>query len=114
MSTMQVNDIVEYLSNNGLTPEDIENDGDYTSLEYDSFWVDVCCEDDRVNAELSIALSYRFTFDQACSYFLNSFATDWEIYKGYLKIVFNVRNAQELEKTLKSCIKEFNVELERK
>lgn len=109
MSTTQISDIVEYLSTNGLTPEDIENDGEYISLDYDSFWVDVCCTDNKVNAELHVALNYRFTFDQSCSYFLNSFATDWEIYKGYLKVVFNVRNARELEITLKKCIEEFNV-----
>lgn len=54
-------------------------------------------------------LDYKFTFTQGCSYFLNSFATDWEIYKRYLKVVFNVRNAQELAITLKKCIETFNV-----
>lgn len=39
--------------------------------------------------------------------------TDWEIYKGYLKVVFNVRNAQELVMTLKKCVETFNVELGR-
>lgn len=109
MSTTQINDIVKYLSANGLTPEDIENDGEYTSLEYDSFWVDVCCAEDKVNAEFHVALAYKFTFDQGCSYYLNSFATDWEIYKGFLKVVFNVRNSQELAITLKKCIETFNV-----
>lgn len=37
MNTPQINEIVEYLTKNGLTPEDIENDGEYTSLDYDSF-----------------------------------------------------------------------------
>ena len=109
MSTTQVNDIVEYLSNNGLIPEDVENDGEYTSLDYDSFWVDICCDDDKVNAEFHVALAYKFTFTQGCSYFLNSFATDWEIYKGYLKVVFNVRDAQGLVMTLKKCVEKFNV-----
>lgn len=109
MSTSQINDIVEYLSKNGLTPEDIENDGEYTSLDYDSFWVDIDCTDDKINAEFHVALAYKFTFDQGCSYYLNSFATDWEIYKGYLKVVFNVRNAQELVMTLKKCVETFNV-----
>lgn len=27
MSTTQINEIIEYLTKNGLTPEDIENDG---------------------------------------------------------------------------------------
>lgn len=109
MSTTQINDIIEYLSINGLAPEDVENEGEYTSLDYDSFWVDINCTDDKVNAEFHVALDYKFTFTQGCSYFLNSFATDWEIYKGYLKVVFNVRNAQELAITLKKCIEKFNV-----
>ena len=100
MSTTQINDIIEYLSINGLAPEDVENEGEYTSLDYDSFWVDINCTDDKVNAEFHVPLDYKF---------LNSFATDWEIYKGYLKVVFNVRNAQELAITLKKCIEKFNV-----
>lgn len=109
MSTTEINDIVEYLTKNGLTPEDVENNGGYATLNYDSFWVDVCCADDKVNAELHVMLDYKFTFTQGCSYFLNSFATDWEIYKRYLKVVFNVRNARELAITLKKCIETFNV-----
>lgn len=105
MSTTEINGIIEYLTKNGLTPEDIEDDGEYTSLDYDSFWVDINCTEDKVNAELHVMLDYKFTFTQGCSYFLNSFATDWEIYKGFLKVVFNVRNAQELEITLKSVLK---------
>lgn len=109
MSTTEINSIIEYLTKNGLTPEDVENDGEYTSLDYDSFWVDICCDDDKVNAELHIPLEYKFTFGRGCSNYLNSFATDWEIYKGFLKIVFNVRNAQELVMTLKKCVEKFNV-----
>lgn len=109
MNTPQINEIVEYLTKNGLTPEDVENNGGYATLNYDSFWVDVCCADDKVNAELHVMLDYKFTFTQGCSYFLNSFATDWEIYKRYLKVVFNVRNAQELVMTLKKCVEQFNV-----
>lgn len=109
MSTTQVDEIIEYLTKNGLTPEDVEDDGEYTSLDYDSFWVDVCCADGKINAEFHVALAYKFTFDQSCSYFLNSFATDWEIYKGYLKVVFNVRNEQELAITVKKCAEKFNV-----
>lgn len=109
MSTTEINGIIEYLTKNGLTPEDIEDDGEYTSLDYDSFWVDINCTEDKVNAEFHVALDYKFTFTQGCSYFLNSFATDWEIYKGFLKVVFNVRNAQELAITLKKCIETFNV-----
>lgn len=109
MSTIKINDIIEYLTKNGLTPEDVENDDESACLNYDSFWIDVCCADDKVNAELHVMLDYKFTFTQGCSYFLNSFATDWEIYKRYLKVVFNVRNAQELAITLKKCIEEFNV-----
>lgn len=105
MSTTEINGIIEYLTKNGLTPEDIEDDGEYTSLDYDSFWVDINCTEDKVNAEFYVALAYKFTFTQGCSYFLNSFATDWEIYKGYLKVVFNVRDAQELVMTLKSVLK---------
>lgn len=108
-----IDEIVEYLTKNGLTPEDIENDGDYTSLNYDSFWVDINYTDDKINAEFHVALAYKFTFTQSCSYFLNSLATDWEIYKGYLKVVFNVRNAQELAITVKKCAEQFNVELGR-
>lgn len=37
MSTTEVNSIIEYLTKNGLTPEDIEDDGDFTCLDYDSF-----------------------------------------------------------------------------
>lgn len=109
MSTTEINGIIEYLTKNGLTPEDIEDDGEYTSLDYDSFCVDINCTEDKVNAEFHVALDYKFTFTQGCSYFLNSFATDWEIYKGFLKVVFNVRNAQELAITLKKCIETFNV-----
>ena len=109
MSTTEINSIIEYLTKNGLTPEDVENNGGYATLNYDSFWVDVCCVDDKVNAELHVMLDYKFTFTQGCSYFLNSFATDWEIYKRYLKVVFNVRNAQELVMTLKKCVEQFNV-----
>lgn len=109
MSTTQINDIVEYLTKNGLTPEDIEDDGDFTCLDYDSFWVDIDCTDDKINAEFNAALAYKFTFGKGCANFLNSFATDWEIYKGYLKVVFNVRNAQELVITLKKCAEKFNV-----
>lgn len=109
MSTIKINDIIEYLTKNGLTPEDIENDGEYTSLDYDSFWVDIDCTDDKINAEFPVALAYKFTFYQGCSYYLNSFTTDWEIYKGFLKVVFNVRNSQELAITLKKCIETFNV-----
>ena len=107
MSTPQINDIVENLTKNGLTPEDIEEDDYFTCLEYDSFWVNIDCTDDKVNAEFHAALAYKFTFDQGCAYFLNSFATDWEIYKGYLKVVFNVRNAQELAITIKKCAEKF-------
>lgn len=32
-----IDEIVEYLTKNGLTPEDIEDDGYFTCLEYDSF-----------------------------------------------------------------------------
>lgn len=32
MSTTQINDIIEYLTKNGLTPEDVENNGEYASL----------------------------------------------------------------------------------
>lgn len=49
----------------------------------------------------------RYLTDE--TYYLNSFATDWEIYKRYLKVVFNVRNAQELVMTLKKCVEQFNV-----
>ena len=93
MSTTEINSIIEYLTKNGLTPEDVENNGGYA----------------KVNAELHVMLDYKFTFDQGCSYYLNSFATDWEIYKRYLKVVFNVRNAQELVMTLKKCVEQFNV-----
>ena len=106
MNTPQINEIVKYLTKNGLTPEDVENNGGYATLNY---WVDVCCADDKVNAELHVMLDYKFTFTRGCSYFLNSFATDWEIYKRYLKVVFNVRNSQELAITLKKCIETFNV-----
>lgn len=109
MSTTEINGIIEYLTKNGLTPEDVENDGEYTSLDYDSFWVDINCTDGKVNAEFHIALNYKFTFGKGCANFLNSFATDWEIYKGYLKVVFNVRNSQELAITLKKCTEKFNV-----
>ena len=37
MSTAEINDIVEYLTKNGLTPEDVENNGGYATLNYDSF-----------------------------------------------------------------------------
>ncbi len=67
MSTSQINDIVEYLSTNGLTPEDIEEDGYFTCLEYDSFWVNIDCADDKINAEFHAALAYKFTFDQSCT-----------------------------------------------
>lgn len=43
MSTTEINSIIEYLTKNGLTPEDVENNGGYATLNYDSFWVDVCC-----------------------------------------------------------------------
>lgn len=109
MNTPQINEIVEYLTKNGLTPEDVEKDGEYTSLEYDSFWVDIDYADDKISAEFCTALAYKFTFTKGCAYFLNSFATDWEIYKGYLKVVFNVRNSQELAITLKKCTEKFNV-----
>ena len=109
MSTTEINGIIEYLTKNGLTPEDIEDDGDFTCLDYDSFWVDIDCTDGKINTEFHVALAYKFTFTQGCSYFLNSFATDWEIYKGYLKVVFNVGNAQELVMTLKKCVEKFNV-----
>ena len=109
MSTTEINGIIEYLTKNGLTPEDVESNGGYATLNYDSFWVDINCTEDKVNAEFHVALAYKFTFTQGCSYFLNSFATDWEIYKGYLKVVFNVRDAQELVMTLKKCVEEFNV-----
>lgn len=62
MSTTEINSIIEYLTKNGLTPEDVENNGGYTTLNYDSFWVDVCCADDKVNAELHVMLDYKFTF----------------------------------------------------
>lgn len=107
MSTTQIDEIIEYLTNNGLAPEDVENDDDYTSLEYDSFWVDIDCSDSKIEVVFTTALAYKFTFGKGCANFLNSFATDWEIYKGYLKIVFNVRNAQELATTVKKCAEKF-------
>lgn len=64
MSTTEINDIVKYLTKNGLTPEDIEDDGDFTCLDYDSFWVDIDCTDDKINAEFHVALAYKFTFIQ--------------------------------------------------
>ncbi len=109
MSTIKTNDIIEYLIKNGLTPEDVENDDESACINYDSFWIDISCTDGKINAEFHVALDYKFTFTQGCSYFLNSFATDWEIYKGYLKVVFNVRNAQELAITVKKCTETFNV-----
>ena len=37
MNTPQINEIVEYLTKNGLTPEDVESEGESTCLYYDSF-----------------------------------------------------------------------------
>lgn len=107
MSTTEINSIIEYLTKNGLTPEDVESNGGYATLNYDSFWVDVCCADDKVNAELHVMLDYKFTFTQGCVNFLNSFTTDWEIYKGFLKITFNAKDKQNLLDTLKRCIGRF-------
>ena len=107
MSTTEISGIIEYLTKNGLTPEDIEDDGDFTCLDYDSFWVDIDCTDDKVNAELHIALAYKFTFTQGCSYFLNSFATDWEIYKYCISFSSTVESEEELEKLLVHCVEYF-------
>lgn len=109
MSTIKINDIIEYLTKNGLTPEDVENDDESACLNYDSFWIDISCTDGNVTAVFNAPLDFRTTFGKGCANFLNSFATDWEIYKGYLKVVFNVRNAQELVITLKKCAEKFNV-----
>ena len=103
ISTTEINSIIE----NGLTPEDVENNGGYATLNYDSFWVDVCCADDKVNAELHVMLDYKFTFTQGCSYFLNSFATDWEIYKYCISFSFVAESKQELENVLLHCVEYF-------
>lgn len=59
MSTTEINSIIEYLTKNGLTPEDVENDGEYTALNYDSFWVDIDCTEEKINAEFHVALAYN-------------------------------------------------------
>lgn len=40
-----IDEIVEYLTKNGLTPEDVESEGESTCLYYDSFWIDIDCND---------------------------------------------------------------------
>ena len=63
--------------------------------------------DDKINAEFHVALAYKFTFTQGCSYFLNSFATDWEIYKYCISFSSTVESEEELEKLLLHCIEYF-------
>lgn len=107
MSTSKINDIVEYLTKNGLTPEDIEDDGEYTSLDYDSFWVDISCNDDKVIVVFTTSFDYDVTFDKWCVNRISEFASNWEIHKGFIKITFNTKDKQDLVKTLKRCIAMF-------
>lgn len=108
MNTLQINEIIEYLTKNGLTPEDIENDGEYTSLEYDPFWVDISCNDDKVIVVFTTPFDdYSITFDKWSVDRISEFASGWEIHKGFIKITFNTKDKQNLVETLKRCIAMF-------
>lgn len=108
MSTTEINGIIEYLTKNGLTPEDIEDDGDFiTCLYYDSFWIDIDCYDGEVIVVFTTQLDYNITFGKWCVNQINEFASDWEIHKGFIKITLNAKDKQDLVKTLKRCITMF-------
>lgn len=107
MSTTEINDIVEYLTKNGLVPEDTENFDDFVSLNYDFFWVDIDFNDGDILAIFTTPLDCRTTFDKWCVNFIHEFATHWEICNGFIKITFNTKDKQDLVKTLKRCIAMF-------
>ena len=109
MSTTEINDIVEYLTKSGLTPEDIENDDESACLNYDSFWIDISCNDGQMTVVFTTPLNCRTTFDKRCVNFINEFANHWEICNGFIKVTFKVEDKQNLLTTVKKCAEQFNV-----
>lgn len=107
MSTIKINDIIEYLTKNGLTPEDVENDDESACLNYDSFWIDISCTDGNVTAVFTAPLDFRTTFDKRCVTFINEFATHWEICNGFIKVTFKVKDKQELLTTVRRYVTMF-------
>lgn len=107
MNTPQINEVVEYLTKNGLTPEDVESDGESTCLYYDSFWIDIDCNDGTNGVVFTTPLDCSITFDKWCVNRISEFASDWEIHKGFIKITFKVEDNQDLVETLKRCITMF-------
>ena len=107
MSTTEINDIVEYLTKNGLVPEDVENFDGFISLNYDSYFVDIDFNDSGVIVIFTTPLDCRATFNKRCVNFINEFANHWEICKGFLKITFDIKDKQDLVKILKRCVAVF-------
>lgn len=107
MSTTEINDIVEYLTKNGLTPKDIENDENSTCLNYDSFWIDIDFNDGTMIVVFTTPLDCSIMFNKWCVNRISEFASNWEIHKGFIKITFNTKDKQDLVKTLKRCIAMF-------
>lgn len=107
MKTPQINEIVEYLTKNGLTPEDVESEGESTCLYYDSFWIDIDCNDGTMIVVFTTPFDCSITFDKWCVNRISEFASDWEIHKGFIKITFKVEDNQDLVETLKRCITMF-------
>lgn len=107
MSTIKTNDIIEYLIKNGLTPEDVENDDESACINYDSFWIDIGCNNGNMTAVFTAPLDFRTTFDKRCVNFINEFATHWEICNGFIKVTFKVKDKQELLTTVRRYVTMF-------
>lgn len=107
MSTTRIDEIIEYLTNNGLAPEDFERNNISACLNYDSYYIDIDLIGSELNTEFLAPLDRHTGFGQSCVNFINSFTTDWEIYEGYLKIRFNTKDKQNLLDTLERCIARF-------
>lgn len=107
MTNIQIEKIIETLTNNGHKPECVQHDENKTKLEYDNAYITIYHE--NLFTEFSVRFDYDLTFDNENVKYLNKKGVKyWSIYKHWLQLNYQPNDENELESTIEVILDTYN------
>ena len=107
MTNIQIEKIIETLTNNGHKPERVQQEETKTKLEYENAYITIYHE--NLFTEFSVRFDYGLTFDNENVKYLNQKGVQyWSIYKHWLQLNYQPNDEQELESTIDVILNTYN------
>lgn len=99
MTNIQIEKIVETLTNHEHKPKRVQHEEMKTKLEYENAYITIYHE--NLFTEFSVRFDYHLTFDNEIVEYLNKKGVQyWSIYKHWLQLNYQPTDENELESTI--------------